>query len=267
MLGGVRTQARRRCSSSSILTVWNRVRLLILAGYIWVKSRVHADTRMKARSWLFDHPRLARLVALGDPRTRVNLVHPGTGMVMDGFHRSANTYAVNSFLMANPTVRVSAHLHSPLALYDARRLGRPMILLVRDPRECIPSFLQMEPRVTPACAIDMYIRHYSATLEHLEYAVVADFPETTGNFAEIIRRCNAKFGSRFSMPERDEHFERRVTDHISELWSGLSAVPLPSSQRLSAEEVVATFDDEAMAALERARQIYEKVRSHQASRA
>lgn len=243
--------------------MWELARRPVQAGYVRLKTRVHADTRIRIRTRLFTHPRLARVVAFGDPRTRVNLVRPENGMVIDGFHRSANTYAVNSFLMANPSVRVSAHLHSPLALYDAQRFGRPMVLLVRDPRECIPSFLQMEARVSPICAIEMYIQYYVATLKYLDHAVVADFPDTTGNFAEIIRRCNHKFGSQFSMPEQDPHFERRVTQHITDLWSGIPAVPLPSTHRLTAETIVASFDAESLAALERAGHIYEKVRSHQ----
>lgn len=235
------------------LLAWMRTRL-------WnAKSRVPANLRIRIRTALFRTPRLARFIGLFDLRTRANLATPDTGIVIDGLHRSANTYAVISFRQANPTVTTSSHLHSPQSLHEARRYSLPMILLIRDPKEVIPSYLQLEPGASPAAALAMYIGYYTAVLPHLDEVVVADFRETIADFASVVRRCNEKFGTHFNLPERTPDFEASVKDTIRRDWDGLRAMPLPSATRRTAPEILATFDEPTLETLAVAERLYAQI--------
>ncbi len=97
-------------------------------------------SRARSRLWRFSRNRLVlyRLV--------VNLRNGGGGrrfvrrdsdVVIDGFERSANTFAYFAFMAANPTAhRVGHHTHSPAQFYWAARWGVPALLLLRE-RTCV----------------------------------------------------------------------------------------------------------------------------------
>lgn len=227
-----------------------------------MKARVPATTRVRLRTALFRAPQLARLIAHTDRRTRLNLITPVTQLVIDGFHRSANTYAVVSFERANPAVMVSHHLHSPLSVHEARRHGTPMILLIRSPRDAAASYLQFESRATPLAALQMYAAYYRTALPFLDDVIVSDFPETTSNFAGVVQRCNQRFGTRFAIPEATEEFEEAVRVTIRDGWKDFHGIPLPSETRLGANEALGALTRSESAALAAAEDVYEQVLRH-----
>src|SRR5690349_15687482 len=70
-------------------------------------------------------------------------VHDGTAVVVDGYPRSANTYAlfVLRACVGDPS-RVSGHTHAAATLVEAARRDLPAMLIVRDPRDAVASFVQ-----------------------------------------------------------------------------------------------------------------------------
>jgi len=73
---------------------------------------------------------------------RARAVDRATELVIEGFARSGNTFAVAAFSLAQPRpVRLAHHLHAPAQVLLAARMGIPCIVLVRDPVDAVASRL------------------------------------------------------------------------------------------------------------------------------
>lgn len=118
-----------------------------------------------------------------------------TELVIDGYTRSASTFAVYALQLAQPRpVRLAHHLHAPAQLIEAARRGVPALLLVREPRGAILSQLVREPGVALRDALVAYTRFHACLVPCLDRLVVADFETVTHDFGSVIRRLNSRFG-------------------------------------------------------------------------
>ena len=152
--------------------------------------------RWSVRSRAAEHPgylHLARRIH-GD-----GVVCEATELVIDGFTRSASTFAVVAFQLAQPApVRVGHHIHAPSQIIEAVRGGVPVLLTVRPPEDTVLSLVVREPYVTLAQGITAYARFHARLLEHLAGMVVADFAEVTTHLDRSVERVNARFGTAFT---------------------------------------------------------------------
>jgi hypothetical protein len=156
--------------------------------------RIRYDTRSAVSA----HPRVflpyARYKYGGDDR----VVRPETEIVIDGFQRSANTFAVVAFEAAQGrTIRLAHHLHAVAQIKGAVKLGVPTIVLIRDPDDCTISHMIRNQHATPSMILSSWSRFYERLLPDRDRVVAADFSEVTGSFGDVIRRVNAKFGTTF----------------------------------------------------------------------
>lgn len=127
------------------------------------------------------------------------VVSAETELVIDGFTRSASTFAVVAFQSSQPKpVRVAHHLHAPSQVVAAVRLSVPVLLTVRPPEDTVLSLVVREPYVTIAQGLAAYARFHRRLLPYLDAMVVADFPEVTTRLDRSIERVNARFGTAFA---------------------------------------------------------------------
>jgi hypothetical protein len=230
-------------------------------AFIRLKHRVPADVRVRARTALFATPRLsAASWAVLDPRTRANRIDARTEVVLDGYHRSANTFAKTQFQLANPDVQVSSHMHNPSAIIIARRRRIPAVVLIRDPYDAVPSLLQFMVGVSPANAIRMWTRYYSVVEPYLDEVVVVDFEEAIAGFGDAVRRCNTRWGTDFVEPPASPEFQGSVRARINKGWEGNPGVPLPSRTRRSSASIREELLPADRAALEGARDLYVSIK-------
>jgi hypothetical protein len=125
-------------------------------------------------------------------------VERDTDVVIEGFPRSANTFAVIAFELAQPNaIRIAHHLHVPSQVIAAAQWGIPSLVLVRDPEEVVLSVVQLWPHISLEQALKDYVRFHRCILPYRERFVVASFEETTTDFGAVIRRLNARFGTSF----------------------------------------------------------------------
>ena len=182
------------------------------------------------------HLRQAR--RLGIPPERMGPVFRDTDAVIEGFPRSANTFAATAFELAQTRrVRVARHLHVPSQIIAGARLGIPTIVLVRDPEEAVLSLSLWTPHLTLEEGLRDYIRFYRRILPYRDRFVVATFQEVSNDFGEVIRRLNERFGSSFQEFQHTEanvascfkiieEHDRRTTGRVAE-----RTVARPSQQR------------------------------------
>src|SRR3954464_10179246 len=170
-----------------------------------VRHTVPGAARVRFRAALLNSPILFRPFCAIDPKLRDRRVTPQTDLVIEGFPRSANTYARVAFEHANGRGwRVSSHLHSPQSIVTAVRIGLPTILLIRQPDEVLASARHLHSSIRAIDVVTDYVRFYERVLPFVDRVVVADFGEVTEDFGGVLTRCNASFGTSFNPYTPDE---------------------------------------------------------------
>jgi hypothetical protein len=154
------------------------------------------------------------------------VISPQTELVIDGYTRSATTFAVYALQLAQTQpVRLAHHLHAPAQLIEAARRGVPALLLIREPQGAILSQLVREPWVTVSGALLAYSRFYTCLLPYRDRFVVGEFAQVTGDFGAVVRRLNARFGTSFAAFVPTEANVRECLE-LSGLRGTLSAILL-----------------------------------------
>jgi hypothetical protein len=175
-------------------------------------------------------------------------VHPAardTEIVICGFPRSGNTFAVTAFRLAQKReVKIAHHLHaSAQVIYGAKR-KIPCIVLVRDPVDAVISFIIRHPQITAKQALREYKRFYSHIFRFHNWFITALFEEVTRDFGRIIEKTNAKYSTCF---EPFCHTEENVRECFRLIEEGNkrnfaaqriieSKVARPSAERLLLKE-------------------------------
>lgn len=128
-----------------------------------------------------------------------------TELVIDTFPRTANTFAVIAFQLAqNGHVRVAHHMHAPASLLAAAARGVPALVPVREPEPTIVSGHIREPQFTLRHLLKDYITFFESITPARDRFVIAAFDEVTSDLGSVIRRVNERFGTRFREYEHSE---------------------------------------------------------------
>lgn len=184
------------------------------------------------------------------------VVNRSTAVVIEGFPRSANTFAVNAFLVAQDgPVSIGHHLHTAGHVVEAVRLGVPTIVLLREPEDALASLLVRQPSISAARAAAAYVRFYRGVQSARDGFVVGEFATVTSDFGSVIRRLNARFGTDFAEFEHSATNVKRCFGRIEEISRHRTGGALR-------EDVVARPSGDRRDALGRAR---ERIRAELAS--
>lgn len=184
--------------------------------------------------------------ALTEPEDPHPWVSRTTEIVIEGYPRSGNTFAVVAFRQAQGRqIKMAHHLHAAAQIKLAARLGVPAIVLIREPSEAILSVMVRDPHASMRWALSSYIRFYSTVLPYLDKVVVAPFATVTSDLASIIRLVNTHYGTAFKefVPTEDALNSVRQTveqmghmDSTATGWDYRLGVALPSEQRRRAKD-------------------------------
>jgi hypothetical protein len=155
-------------------------------------------------------PVLLRLTPEGTARQ----IGPETTLVIEGFPRSGNTFAVSAvqYLTADQGQIVS-HVHHPAQFKRAVQLGLPVLFILRPPLDTLASYLIAGPHGTIPMVMREYCYYHRQALHVADDLVVATFEQVTTDLGAVLARVNRRFGC--SLPERtpqgsevDEIFRR-----------------------------------------------------------
>ena len=143
---------------------------------------------------------------------------PDTEIVIEAFARSAQSYVVAAFRLAQEphAVRIAHHTHSPSTLIDGVRHEIPTLVIVREPEDAILSYVIRTPASSIRGALRGYIRFHRPLLAFRDGLVVATFDQVTGDLASVIRRVNERFGTTFGLFEASEEHVARVFREIED---------------------------------------------------
>jgi hypothetical protein len=139
------------------------------------------------------------------PGPSPEVISAATEVVIDGYTRSASTFAVYAFQLAQRRpVRMAHHLHAPAQLIAAVKMGKPTLLVIREPKGAILSQLIREPEVELGNALVAYTRFHNCLMPYRSGFVVGDFEEITHDFGPVVRRMNERFGTSFDEFDQSE---------------------------------------------------------------
>jgi hypothetical protein len=176
------------------------------------------DAREWARRFVGRHPFLFYNFYRLKPSYWDQLVDRRTQIVIVGFPRSGNTFAVVAFEQAQrESVRVAHHLHMPAQVIRAAQLGIPILLLARKPTDAVLSLVIREPGVSIRQALKHYVSFYEKAAEYRDALVVGFFEEVIRDYGTVLERVNAKFGTEFSTFVHSDENVKSVFDHIDEV--------------------------------------------------
>jgi hypothetical protein len=142
------------------------------------------------------------------------VVTPETQLVIEGFPRSANSFARVAFNRAqNERVRIANGLHVPAQVIRASRWRIPTLVLIRKPKDAVLSFAIRDP-ISLDQALRYYLSFYETVEAYREAYVLGLFEEVTEDFGPVIQRLNDRFETTFSLFRHDEHNVESVLTRI-----------------------------------------------------
>lgn len=144
------------------------------------------------------YPLMINAVSLVRPRQRALMAKSTTEIVIDGFPRSANTYFVSLFEIAQRRpIEIAHHLHESYQIRFAEQRRLPCVLLIRRPADAIASAVLRHRRSDMGALIRNYVRFYRNALACHDRAVIAPFEIVTADANQIIAALNRSYGTGF----------------------------------------------------------------------
>lgn len=143
-------------------------------------------------------PHIYDVLMMVRPSRRPLLVGRQSALLIEGYPRSANTFATAAFALSNPGLHIGHHLHAPTHVDRAVRLAKPVLILIREPAEAVLSYVIRAPALTLRDALDEYVAFYGGVWPLRDDIVVGLFEEVTSDFGALIARMNARFGTSFA---------------------------------------------------------------------
>ncbi|HUC37230.1 MAG TPA: hypothetical protein VMR97_08915 [Acidimicrobiales bacterium] len=229
-----------------------------------VKRVTSEDLRYRVDRWLIDGTLRDQLVRKRYPL----MVTSETELVIEGFPRSANTYAFTAFWVSNGRdFPVAKPNHSARNVLVGVRRAVPVILLVRRPLDSVASQLIYRPALTARSVLSAYIRFHERVLPVVDRVVLAPFDSVVEDFGAVVREVNDRFGTSFVAYEPTAENEDRVRFEI-DTWdfveSGMveireATVSRPSKERDARKPAAVAQVQAERALLARADVLYDRM--------
>jgi hypothetical protein len=186
-------------------------------------------------------------------------IMPDTEIVIEGFPRTANTFAHIAFKVAQDRpVKMAHHTHAAAQVIAGVRKRVPTIVLIRNPEAAVISYIigDFDPGISMSQVLYDYLAFYKPLLKYKDRFVLAPFNEIIHNYGEIIRKVNQKYGTNFSeFIHSDVNVEncfKLIDQGYTQAFGDLKeeVVSRPSKERAKQKDVLkGEFDSAALSEL------------------
>lgn len=201
--------------------------------------------RYELRNWCGRSPALFAALHGRKRFNRTHAVHPTTELCIEGFPRSANSYAVLRLAAAQKRrLSISHHLHVPAQVQLAVALGIPTLVLIRNPLDVATSLLIRHSELTAGQVLRAYIGFYRTVLPLHRDFVLGDFDEVTHDLGGVVERINERFGTSLIPPQSETMLDDKVFRMLEEInqsqgrTRGEHAVSRPSAERSARKQKI-----------------------------
>lgn len=145
-------------------------------------------------------------------------VHRDTELVIEGYPRSANSFAALAIIESqHRPVAAAHHLHALSQIKLGVRRGLPVLVLIREPKAAALSLTIRAELPSVVWALEEYLDFYRGVEQLLERVVVVDYEEVVTDMGAATRRLNARFGTCF-----DEF--RHTDENVAKIYNRLEEI-------------------------------------------
>lgn len=180
------------------------------------------------------------------------LVGKETDLVIEGMQRSANSFAIRAFRAAseeNRAKRLATHIHSPAQVIAGCRRGLPVMVLIREPDQLVPSLMAWAEQLNKAALkgarekellqqicywTRRYVEFHSRLMPFSEKFVTVPFGEVVTDFGACIASLNERFGTDYDIFEH-------TPENVEAIRKGSAVHVLPSAERTQMKEKYEQF--------------------------
>lgn len=167
--------------------------------------QIHIPFHWTLRTWAGRSPALFN-AAFGILNDGSRLVGRDTGLVLEGFPRSGNSFSVFAFMNAGAgDMKIAHHVHSPSQIIGAARYGVPAVLLIRAPKPAAAAGVAKIPTHTVSDLLRAYTVYYRTLLPLRAHFVIAPFDTLTSDVGRVIDAVNRRFGTSFDRVDTERH--------------------------------------------------------------
>lgn len=169
------------------------------------------------------------------PYARV-MVQKGMDACIDALPRSANTFAGWAFLEQNPDIRLAHHVHLPMQVLRAVRLGVPCAVLIREPLATLTSLvIAGENDLSHELGFRVYIDYYRRAAAVRERIAICTFEEVLDDPSVVARRLNESYGTAFKAElmgtEKKQEIVERLERNEQEMRSRPAHGTVPNTHK------------------------------------
>lgn len=159
--------------------------------------------RFELRRSLSPYPSLFLPLMRRRPAHQGHVVDDDTEVMIEGFPRSGNTFAVAAFQHAQRRpMAIARHLHAAGHAIEGVRRSLPVMIVVRDPIDAVVSEVIRHPQLSTVAGLREYLTFHRPLFRYADRLTVAPFEQVTSNFGAVIDRLNRNYGTNFA---RFEH--------------------------------------------------------------
>lgn len=190
-----------------------------------------------------------------------------TELVLEGYFRTGNTFAVRAFNISQHEPRkVAHHTHAIATLVVAANRSLPTLVLLRRPADTVISAVQKAPGTTLAQHLKWYVRYYEAVDSLCKHFYIASFDELTADFGQVIQNLNQRFKTDFRPFEHTRENVQKVFDWIEAMDRGIYSssntqysIPLPEKGAVKNVMLQELEKQEYRRLLDKADQLYDTI--------
>ncbi|MFX0197327.1 MAG: hypothetical protein ACFFCW_14480 [Candidatus Hodarchaeota archaeon] len=173
---------------------------------------------------------------------RLIVVKGKTKICIEGYPRSANSYLVRMFKMANniPPVQICHHSHSIHIVKKAVKFRIPVLVVIRNPIDAITSLCIARKGIKGVSNQNItihifeYLDFYSWISKNLDKVELCSFENVISNFNLVIAKLNDRFGTEFNGFFNEDRGKQQVFQEAkndSPYKNDYCRSPLPDSLR------------------------------------
>ncbi len=182
------------------------------------------------------------------------VVNKKTKIVVEGYPRSANTFAFNIFKrifleMGVSPKRIAHHTHSAAQIIYGAKRNIPMVVVIRDPLSAVTSLIIMNDlhRKDLSGIADLYLKQYISFHEKIiglrDKYILADFNMIINNYNHIITEVNEKYKVKFNLLNQDPNEQEAIletikNDTLKRFKNDHKKLSIPSKDKSNYKEVV-----------------------------
>lgn len=137
-----------------------------------------------------------------------------TDLLIEGYPRSANSFLeAYTKVLSNEKLRLAHHSHSRSVVMRALDMGKPILLLVRNPVDAAVSYLEESNKLSsPWVLFREYSIFYQGLERHRERILFCSFNTATKHPERIFPALNSKFGTSFSLRTPDNEDNDKISN-------------------------------------------------------